>query len=231
VPVPNSSDQTNIHFRELRLYLDRPFKGLGEALRLAITGAFPDRSVLHNHKGDSFDYRSPQVRYLVLNGIPRLISFHEGLHVLEEIYRSGPDPALTLRVRNTTYEVRGVELCERIEPIGLTNDLITYRSISPWLGLNQENYRRFKSLNSQTDRKSLLTQILVGNYLSLCKWIGLHLQGRILLTVQHYQTTWITVNRQRFQAFRVQFVSNILIPEFIGLGKMVSKGYGIFRKG
>ncbi|MBW8002906.1 MAG: hypothetical protein FVQ80_12940 [Planctomycetes bacterium] len=47
------------------------------------------RSEFLRRRVESFDYRSPQVRYMVINGIPRLISFNEGLHVVEEIFSTG----------------------------------------------------------------------------------------------------------------------------------------------
>ncbi len=216
----------HIHFRELRFYTDKLFKGHGNDLRLAITGAFPDRPVLHNHKGESFDYRSPQVRYMVINGIPRLISFNEGLHVVEEIFSTGGK----LKVKKDIYSIVGTDLIERIEPVGSIEGLITYKSISPWIALNQRNYDKFNTLNKYVEERRFLERILIGNYLSFCKTVRVRVKDRILLSIQRFIPISTHVVTKEFIGFRIEFVSNILLPELIGLGKMVSKGFGVMKK-
>jgi len=224
--LQSSENLPHIHFRELRLYTDRLFRGYGSDLRLAITGAFPDRPVLHNHKGESFNYRSPQVRYMVLNGIPRLISFNEGLYILEEIFSTGCE----LKVKKDIYSILGTDLIERIEPVGAIEELITYRSISPWIALNQNNFKIFNNLNLIKEKKIFLERILIGNYLSFCKTAEVSVKNRILLAIQCFMPISIHVVKKQFTGFKIEFVTNILIPELIGLGKMVSKGFGIMRK-
>lgn len=95
-----------MHLRLLTLYTDRPFCENGSDLRRAITAFFSDIAVLHNHNGTGFDYRSPRVRYVVIDRVPHLISFEDGLEIVERIYREQAN----LRCGQKVYQVTGSEL-------------------------------------------------------------------------------------------------------------------------
>lgn len=214
-----------LHIRRLRLYTDKPFRHQGADLRRAITAAFPDRAVLHNHQGDQFDYRSPRVRYVVLDRQPQLISFDEGLHVLEEIYRDGH----TLSVGTQHYRITGTELEDQIEHLGTADHLVEYRSLTPWLGLNERNYAAFREIKTSEERMDLLSRILTGNYLSLCKAVDVVIKERLMTRVLSFRRVPLSHRGTSLLGLKVVFVSNMLLPEGIGLGKLVSKGFGLMR--
>lgn len=218
--------QIPIHLRRLRLYTDKPFRHRGADLRRAITGAFPDRPILHNHRGDQLDYRSPRVRYVVLDQQPQLISFDEGLHVLEEIYREGH----TLSVDAKQYRITGAELEDQMESLGTADHLLKYRSITPWLGLNQPNYEAFRATETPGERTELLARVLNGNYLSLCKTVGITIEERLLTRVLSFRQVSLSHRGTPLLGLKVVFVSNMLLPEGIGIGKLVSKGFGLMKQ-
>ena len=215
-----------LHIRRLRLYTDKPFRHQGADLRRAITAAFPDRAVLHNHQGDQFDYRSPRVRYVVLNQQPQLISFDEGLHVLEEIYRDRH----TLSVGTQRYRVTGTELEDQIEHLGTADTLLEFRSLTPWLGLNERNYATFQKMRTSEERMDLLSRILNGNYLSLCKTVDVEIKERLMTRVFSFQRVPLSHRGTSLLGLKVVFVSNMLLPDGVGLGKLVSKGFGLMKQ-
>lgn len=215
-----------LHIRCLRLYTDKPFSHRGADLRRAITAAFPNRAVLHNHQGDQFDYRSPRVRYVVLNQQPQLISFDEGLHVLEEIYRDGH----TLSVGTQRYHVTGTELEDQIEHLGTADALLEYRSLTPWLGLNERNYVAFQNMKTSEERMELLSRILNGNYLSLCKGVNITIKEHLITRVLSFRRVPLSHRGTALLGLKIVFVSNMLLPVGVGLGKLVSKGFGLMSR-
>ena len=218
--------QNPFHIRRLHLYTDRPFTHHGSDLRRAVTGAFPDRAVLHNHLGESFDYRSPRVRYTVIDHRPQIISFDDGLQVLEEIYREG----LTLRVGRESYRISGAELEDEIACLGTIDDLMKYKSTTPWLALNKENHQKYLDESGEEYRQVLFGRILNGNYLSLCKGVGISIMEKLMTRVITYRALSLSHQGTRLIGFRVEYVSNMILPEGIGLGKLVSKGFGLMKK-
>lgn len=212
-----------IHLTVLRLYCDRLFQDNGGSLRLAITGALPDRPLLHHHKEDgSSDYSLSEIRYLVIDGIPHIVTFGKGRGVLDEVSR-----LKLLRVRHVEYKVSGFDFIEDGIIIGVSNQLRTYASITPWLALNQENAAKFRCSRGVA-RKDLLNSILVGNCLSLLKGLNIRICSRIMTEIVEYHSARVQMEVS-MMGFHIRFVSNFAIPEFLGLGKMPSKGFGLMR--
>jgi len=218
-------DKQLVQLRILRLYTDQPFRERGSDLRRALTAQFKDIPLLHNHLPEGFDYRSPRVRYLVIRDVPQLAAFDAGLEILEKIYRCGA----RLRVGNKVYTITGAELEDRMVQFGVDEALHTYRSSTPWIALNERNHERFQRAGTPGERKSLLSSIITGNYLSLCKTLGISITERILTSVQEYQVIQVKHLNTSLLGMEVVFVSNILLPEWIGIGKLVSKGFGLMR--
>ena len=103
--------------------------------------------------------------------------------------------------------------------------LFGYRFVSPWIALNKQNYEKFKTLHGE-QRKVELERILVGNILSLYKGLGIRLENRIEAKIQKQFIKKITAHSNPFVGFYPHFVSTTNIPDNLGLGKSVSKGYG-----
>jgi len=218
----------DVQISRLCIYTDLPFLGSGGDFRKALTAQFKDIQILHNHVGDGFDYTSPKVRYIVTEHIPKIVSFSEaGLEILEKIYSSG----LEYIKREHVYKVTGVELKNKVVKFGLDEALHMYRSLTPWISLNKKNYEQFQMAGSHENRKKILESILTGNYLSLCKTLGIHVSERILTSVLEYEIVDIShLDNNGLFGFNVSFVSNMLIDDWIGIGKLVSKGFGVMEK-
>lgn len=106
-----------------------------------------------------------------------------------------------------------------------------YEFIVPWMGLNQNNFKTFITLKNETEKNHLLERILTGNILSMSKYLGVHLEKeqRIQVKVQLKQTKAILKGKQMI-GFTGIFKANFQIPDYIGLGKSVSRGFGTIRR-
>lgn len=55
-------------------------------------------------------------------------------------------------------------------PFGLAGNIIRYFFATPWIGLNEENYKSYLTLRKNPkDTHNLLERILIGNILSMSK--------------------------------------------------------------
>ncbi|MBI3271906.1 MAG: hypothetical protein HYZ53_23135 [Planctomycetes bacterium] len=221
-----SSSLDCVHVKTVFLHLDRPFVGGGEALRLAVTAARPDRTELHGHGpvGEPV-YRLPPVRYLVRRHVPVLVGIGDGLPVLEELFRNRPP---VLRMGGAVYTVLGADMEESVERFGATVGPVSYRFASPWLALNQENHTRYLGLDPLA-RRDLLVRILVGNLLSTAKGVGVFVNTRLRAELR-LRPVLATLKGMGMLGFlgRAQF--NFELPRWWGLGKSVSRGFGIVER-
>lgn len=212
-----------MHLRLLTLYTDRPFCENGSDLRRAITASFSDIAVLHNHNGTGFDYRSPRVRYVVIDRVPHLISFDDGLEIVERIYREQAN----LRCGQKVYQVTGTELQDIHDDAGICGDLYHYQSHTPWLALNEENYDRYMQVSGVLERRAMLERIMAANMLALSKNVELDVQEKIMVKLLRFDEVRLKAGQTPLLGFHAEFVTNFRIPAFVGVGKMVSKGFGL----
>ncbi|MCX8190567.1 MAG: CRISPR-associated endonuclease Cas6, partial [Candidatus Diapherotrites archaeon] len=61
------------------------------------------------------------------------------------------------------------------------------------------------------------------------KGIGVRANERICVNLLNYRTKRVRVHGNTFEAFKGMFEANISLPDYIGLGKSVSKGFGTIR--
>lgn len=215
-----------LHIKRLKLYTNKHFVGSGGDLRRAITAQFKDIEVLHNHKDSGFNYRAPRVRYAVIDGLPELIAFDEGLEIIEQLYRQ----SRVLKVGARTYEVTGTELIDQITDFGIDSQLRGYRSITPWLGINQQNLASYQALRTDRDRNNFLGSVFIGNYLSLAKTLGVFLDDKMQVFINHATAGKVKHADVFMHTFTLELVCNAIVPEGIGLGKLTSKGFGLMKE-
>jgi len=164
------------------------------------------------------------VRYRVEEGRGQIIGWGPALELLTEIR----DELTRLRLGRSLHEVLETELHDNVEPFGLAPYPLAYRSISPWLALNEDNYERFSSLQEPKKKRDLLSRIMVGNLLALAKHADHWVDGRIVCEVGPFCERPITHKDTELLGFEVQCQMNFHLPEWLGIGKLASKGYGLF---
>lgn len=116
-------------------------------------------------------------------------------------------------------------------PIGTTKKSQAYRFITPWLALNEINYKRFNSTKRITDRENILNRILVGNILSLCKSIGFSVEDRLIASVRLEDTKQIEIkNNVKLLGIIGTFTVNFALPNWWGIGKQSARGFGTVQR-
>jgi hypothetical protein len=93
----------------------------------------------------------------------------------------------------------------------------------------QDYSPQFEKLD-ETEQKAFLERILVGNVLSALKGMGIFIDWRLEAAILEWRTTKVKAHQNEFMAFWGVFCINISLPDWIGLGKSVSKGFGTIER-
>ena len=195
--------------------------------RGAIGHQFRDFDILHNHlENDRLAYRYPSIQYKIINKKPCIVGFETGRDVLHDVFFD----LQTCQIGEHTYTNIEKEIVEKHCTISQIKELQTYTFLHPWMALNQKNHQIYKNSN-WVGRKQLLTRILRGNIMSLSKGMGYtipHIDDvEIHLDVQEQQRKF---KNNSMICFSGKFAVNFEIPNYLGLGKQTSRGFGTIRK-
>ena len=194
-------------------------------LRGAVINAVDNSDVLfHNHAdGDGFRYAYPLIQYKRIGGKAAITCIGEGTEAIGKFF-SSCNFDVVLGNRNMTLEVESVRAHKTL--VQVWDSVFTYH-LRKWLPLNQENYRRYEALDSIVERYALLERLLTGNILSFAKSMGVYFDKRVECKITSADEPRI-VNYKgvKMMSFDVEFKSNVSLPDYIGLGKGVSLGFG-----
>lgn len=219
-----------VEIRELQLLGRSSFPGRGSDLRRSVTALFTDNTLFHNHNPDgSFSYSTPKVRYLVDQGTAKLVSLLAGNQELDRLYEYFENASLTLDVRGKPFLVEEVVLVSRAANVGTADHPVQYHSISPWLGLNSENSQKFNRM-TPVKKKELLSKLFTANALSLAKNLDLWIPERIVSRVLDFEELPVNSGQMGMLGLRCTVETNFVFDRILGLGKLVSKGFGRFQK-
>ena len=205
----------------LTLASTRPITESASQLRGFFATRFTEYELLHQHITDKLIYRYPKIQYKIIDGTPMVIGINEGAEVLKEIY----DQYDQIKLGDNTYEIveRGVAL--RKADFGISDQILSYRFVTPWLALNQKNHERYLK-SDRVERRDLLRRTLTGNILSMAKGLDYVVVSQIRLDIGRTRHKSCTVKGVDMLGIDCEFMVNFAIPDYLGLGKSVSRGYG-----
>jgi hypothetical protein len=123
---------------------------------------------------------------------------------------------------------RGIALKE--EEFGISTEIITYEFITPWIALSQNNYQRYLE-SKREQRRELLRRTLIGNILSASKGLDYVVLEEIKVAIGGLHRRKCELKGTPFIGFLGRFMVNFMIPDYMGLGKSVSRGFGTVRRG
>jgi hypothetical protein len=209
---------TTIQFPEIKLRTRDSHK-----LRGFFGNLFKEHSdLLHNHYNDgSSKYKYPLVQYKVLNKIPSLVGIEEGGRLLIELFLKFKH----ITIEGSTYEVNSKNITNNITEIGDFSKLREYKFETLWMGLNQKNYPKYMQLESQTEKNDFLNKQLQNNILSFYTGVDFFAKDRIMATAKVHEKSTQFKNKT-MTVFNGSFVTNAILPDFVGIGKSTSRGFG-----
>lgn len=201
------------------------FKESTECMRGFFASKFNEFIQLHNHNTDKFVYDYPLIQYKFIGIKPLVIGINEGTEVLKEVF----DAFDTIRLGQNDYEIVQRSMTIRKQDFGLSDKIHFYEFLTPWFSLNKKNYERFGMCRSEQEQISLLRKILIGNLVSMSKTFGYTVDAEIKCDLDVNPTESIYKDTE-FTSFYGGFMTNFMIPDYLGIGKAVAMGKGTVRK-
>ena len=182
---------------------------------LVVERAGQQYDLLHNHRDgrkDQVHYRYPLVQYKVVKGQATVMGINEGATLL----RSLLDPDKMTFAGDLTV-LRYKEACE---PMQMTEQPKRYM-LRQWLALNEQNYVRWKEMESEPERMAELERILTAHLLAFAAGIGFTVprpRGLEVVLEEADAPRRVRCHDGQLLSFDVVFRANIALPPDVGIG-------------
>lgn len=185
-------------------------------------------SLFHNHRPpDGFEYRYPLIQYKVDQRKACIICLNEGV---DDIHYLLQERQLPLRIgrRMEQFEIENVEL-DHFQ-VQAWQARFHYSLLS-WQALNQENYHAYRRLETEVERLQFLEALLRSHLLAFATGIGWAAEDQLNARITRFkEEKWLSYKGKKVLAFTLNFSSNVSLPDYIGLGKGVSVGFGSVKR-
>ena len=184
---------------------------------------FIENIELHNHLHNKLLYSYPKVQYKTLQNIPFIIAIENSIPKLHNVIMQVEQ----IIIDNKVYNCEDVQIQLETKFLNISNKQKKYTFLSPWLCLNQKNYKEYKNLD-ECDKKIFLDKILIGNILSMCKGLDICVNDKIIVNTNVREISSNFKNNKMI-SFYGDFYTNFNIPNYFGIGRSVSRGFGMIK--
>jgi hypothetical protein len=193
--------------------------------RGAVVNMLKNNNILfHNHTEEGFRYAYPLIQYKRINGKAAIVCIEEGTESIGEFFNSFQDTVYIGREK-ARLELNTVK-AERIA-VQSWEYMFSY-SIRKWLPFNSENYEKYQQTSGLKEKFDMMERILTGNILSFAKGVGFYLEKKLICSIYNAEPKGsIHYKNISFEAFDIFFKVNFTLPNYIGLGKGASHGFGM----
>ncbi len=206
----------------VKLVTDKPVKKTPYQVKGVFMRHFPDEEIVPMLDGryrEKFLY--PRVQVKILNEQIYILGINEGV-----------EPVLSLIEKfdfldfgNITFQVLGADVDKDDNRFRPTNRLIRYRFITPWVALNQITGSRYRFLNN-AERAVFLNRLLGQNIVFLAREMGMDIEKKIYTKTSLTSLFPKPVDEHNWGAFTGEFRTNFILPNYIGVGNGITRGYG-----
>ena len=193
--------------------------------RGAVISSLKQKNVLfHNHLENKYRYAYPLIQYKRIHQKAAIVCVGDGLKAIHELFAS--DNFLFL-IGGNKVEMK-MDYARIYDNDILISDKSLFYRIQNWLPLNSANYTMFQNTDNLIEKIQILERVLIGNILSFLKGVGIHLEEHIELHITDISDQMPTTYKGvKLMAFDIEFKANLTLPQYIGIGKNASVGYGM----
>jgi hypothetical protein len=196
-------------------------------LRGAIAGLYPNEILFHQHREDgTVKYSYPLVQYKRVQKRCLLVGIGNAAKLISNLHLVGKTIALPYE----KYRILKKDILFQELFYGVTKTIFSYFFLTPWIALNNSNYKKYEGLSSWKGKKELLVRILIGNIISMSKGLGYTVPEPIKVNIGNLREVKTSLKGTPMLGFLGSFSVNFEIPDYFGLGKSVSRGFGTIKR-
>lgn len=184
--------------------------------------------LFHNHlSDDTFLYKYPLIQYKKIGVHPAIFCLDVGVDDIHKLFGQ----------KNWTIDLKGTDVKLEVESLDLKTNTLSVNGhlhnyqLHRWQALNEENYKKYQALSSTVAKIQMLERILTGNILSFAKGIEWRIEEKIIVKISDLQNIHPSRMKDiKVSAFDVKFQCNVVMPDWMGLGKGTSTGFGVIKE-
>ncbi|MDY6789690.1 MAG: CRISPR-associated endonuclease Cas6 [Thermodesulfobacteriota bacterium] len=208
----------NIYLKPSQIHKFRGFVG----------NIFKEHDLIHNHdeKGNPI-YRYPLIQFKLIDKTPAIIAITDrAVDIFSELFMKLDK----IIIEDTVIPVFEKDLKVEEVEFGYSDEIFMYEFVFPWIGLNQNNFKKYTNAGNN-DKDQMLKGIMTGNILSMSKHLDCWLLKEQRIKADHkLKETKVNLKGKSMIAFNGIFKTNFYLPDYLGIGKAVSRGFGVVRR-
>jgi hypothetical protein len=204
----------------LTLNTDRPVSLGASPFSLYLSSAFQKKFGQTDRPLSGGSY--PLIQYKVIRGAPLIVAINEGCELLWDIYN-----VLDELAEKSPYKIIERRLIERVAPMGPGENRLKYRFLTPWLAITEAELNRAKGDPQQLAR--MLGGVLESNLLSLARNFQIPIEKSLNVSI-NIKNENIVQKETGIAGLFGTFFANFELPQFLSLGKGVSRGFGTVKQ-
>lgn len=198
-------------------------------LRAAIANKIGKDNILFHHHNDekTLLFRYPLIQYKLTGNKMLIVCLCEATEEMQKF----------LELKNWDIHIKRKKITLKIDKINMHRfnlqvwDKQFFYRIGNWLPLNKDNYGRYFSTVSLTERIRLLEKTLTAHILAFAEGVKWNVEKEIIVTLHNiHKEQWLEYRGIRFFSPQLTFSANVSLPDYIGLGKAVSVGFGMVKR-
>ncbi|MEE8341025.1 MAG: CRISPR-associated endonuclease Cas6 [Candidatus Neomarinimicrobiota bacterium] len=205
-----------------RLITDKPVKKTAYQVKGVFMKQYPNSPVIPMLDGryrDKFLY--PRVQVKILNEQIYLVGIKDGADPVKDMTKDFE----LLNFGNITFNILDVEIEESDDPFKHIDQLLRYRFVSPWVALSKNTHNRYK-MQKNNGRITFLNRLLGQNIVFLAREMGVDLNDKVYTKLKLNSLFPKPVYENNWGSFSGEFQTNFVLPNYIGLGNGITRGYG-----
>lgn len=186
--------------------------------------------LFHNHKSDTaYHYRYPLIQYKIIDKKPAIICINAGTN---DIYYLLENREFFFDIKGKVDKYEVEEVVFKNVPIQTWQDSFRY-NVHNYMPFNQENYAFFQKLGSMKQQLQFIQELLNKHISIILEELEESGQTNLPLEVEIEKMKsdrFIQYKGIHHLTYCLNIKTNVSLPNYIGIGKGVSLGFGIVKK-